>query len=124
MCAEGRRQGVVSNSDWSVEQTLAAAGLCQAGEGPAVEVEFVIDSHVVGVAKPDPRIFGLALNRLGVGPEACVYAGDTLVSDVAGARAAGIHPFHVDPYGDCLERDDHQHATSVSALAELLIGRA
>jgi putative hydrolase of the HAD superfamily len=115
------RVGIVSNSDGTVERTLAAMGLCQVGPGSGVEVEFVVDSHLVGVAKPDPRIFGLALDHLGVGPDACVYAGDTLGADVAGARNVGIHPFHIDPYGDCHQRDDHDHATDVADLADKLL---
>jgi putative hydrolase of the HAD superfamily len=120
--AENFRVGIVSNSDGSVENALAVGGLCQAGAGAGVEVEFVIDSHLVGVAKPDPRIFELALERLGVGPEVCVYAGDLVGADVMGARAAGIHPVHVDPYAACPQRGDHDHATGPSGLADALLG--
>ncbi len=115
------RVGIVSNSDGTVERTLATSGLCQAGPGSGVEIEFVIDSHLVGVAKPDPRIFALALTHLGIEPGACIYAGDTLGTDVAGARAAGIQPFHIDPYDDCHKRGDHDHATDVSDLADKLL---
>jgi putative hydrolase of the HAD superfamily len=121
--AKNFRVGIVSNSDGSVAGTLASAGICQVGAGAGVEVEFVVDSHVVGVAKPDPRIFDIALARLGVGPDVCVYAGDLIGADVAGARAASIHPVHIDPYGDCPQRGDrdHDHATGVSDLADKLL---
>jgi putative hydrolase of the HAD superfamily len=119
--AKNFRVGIVSNSDGSVENTLAVGGLCQVGAGTGVEVEFVIDSHVVGVAKPDPRIFELALERLGVGPDVCVYAGDLIGADVVGARAAGMHPVHIDPYAECPQRHDHDHATGPSGLADALL---
>ena len=37
------------------------------GTGPGVEVEVIVDSTVVGVAKPDPRIFEIALDAHGRG---------------------------------------------------------
>lgn len=49
-----------------------------------------IISGEVGVAKPDPRIFGLALQQLRVLPQQAVYVGDSLEFDLRGASAAGI----------------------------------
>ncbi len=47
-------------------------------------------SSDVGVAKPHPRIFRVALEQLGVAPENAVYVGDRLVADVAGPHAVGM----------------------------------
>ena len=44
----------------------------------------------VGWRKPDPRIFGSALDRLGVAAGDAVHVGDRLDADVGGAAAAGI----------------------------------
>ena len=44
-----------------------------------------------GVAKPDPRIFRILLERAGMEPTEAVYIGDSLSDDVAGAQAAGVH---------------------------------
>jgi epoxide hydrolase-like predicted phosphatase len=53
--------------------------------------EFVVDSCQVGVRKPDPRIFRLALEQLdGVRPEQAVFL-DDFEANVAGARQAGMH---------------------------------
>ena len=79
-------------------------------------VAVIIDSHVVGIEKPDPRIFHLALTEIGVPPERCCFVGDSVHFDVDGARAAGLRPVHVDPYDFC-PHDDHGH---VSGLADVV----
>jgi len=87
------RLACVSNSDGRAEATLAACGV---REG----LEFVVDSHVVGVEKPDPRIFAIALERLGLAPERALYVGDIASVDAVGARAAGMPFTLIDPQGD------------------------
>lgn len=90
--------GVVSNADGSIEERLADLEVLQVGEGPGVEVEFVVDSGVVGVEKPDPRIFDFALEQLGMPPDDIWYVGDTPAFDVVGARRAGLRPILMDPF--------------------------
>jgi putative hydrolase of the HAD superfamily len=51
--------------------------------------EVVVVSGEAGVQKPDPAIFELALDPLGVPPATTVYIGDNPYHDVVGARAAG-----------------------------------
>jgi len=58
----------------------------------------VLDSAVVGISKPDPIIFELALEAVGVDAAHAVFVGDTPTVDVRGARAAGVAPILVDPY--------------------------
>ncbi|MGH8945513.1 MAG: HAD family hydrolase [Acidimicrobiia bacterium] len=99
LIATGVAVGVVSNSDGAVAERLRSQGVLQVGPGPGVEVRCVIDSGQVGVAKPDPRIFEIALDILGgVAPEQVWYVGDTPGIDVVGARRAGIHPVLMDPF--------------------------
>ncbi len=81
--AAGLRLGVVSNSDGRVEQALQAAGLRE-------YFDVVMDSALLGVEKPDPRIFQAALRALGVTPEEALYVGDLYEVDILGANAAGI----------------------------------
>jgi putative hydrolase of the HAD superfamily len=89
---EGVRVAVVSNSDGSVRDSLGRAGLLDL-------FEFVIDSHEVGVSKPDPGIFLAALERMGLEPGDAWYIGDSVFHDVNGARAAGLaRAILVDPY--------------------------
>lgn len=88
----GVRVAVVSNSDGSVAESLAIAGL-------ADEFEFIIDSHEVGLSKPDPGIFEAALARLDLGPDEVWYVGDSVFHDVKGASAASLaRAILVDPY--------------------------
>lgn len=76
----------------------------------------VVDSARVGIAKPDPAIFRLALDVLGLPPERLIHVGDSAAADVAGAEAAGIRALHLDPLDRCPDRR-HGH---LAALAELL----
>jgi putative hydrolase of the HAD superfamily len=115
--AAGHQLAVVSNAEGTMEAQLAEHRVCSIAGGAAARVAIVVDSAVVGVEKPDPRIFELALDALGVDRSRCIYVGDTVLFDVMGARAAGIEPFHVDPYGLC-PLDDHPHIPSVAALVD------
>lgn len=100
LVALGVKLAVVSNADGTVEQQLRDDGIGSVGTEREVGVEFaiVLDSRVVGVAKPDPAIFRLALDALGTAPEHTLHVGDTPAADVDGARAAGIHPVLIDPF--------------------------
>ena len=119
LCATGAKVVIVSNSNGTVEQSLVSTGVCQVGFGTGASVAAVIDSAVVGIAKPDPRIFALALARAGVPADRAVHVGDSVHADVEGARGAGIAPVHFDPYGLCKARD-HGHAESLIEVAELV----
>lgn len=84
-----------------MEAELARHEICSVTGGEHAEVAVVVDSAVVGVEKPDAAIFRFALEALAVKPHRCVYVGDTVYFDVDGARAAGLHALHLDPYGLC-----------------------
>ena len=63
-----------------------------------VDVDCVIDSGAVGVSKPDPRIFQIALDAIGIEAADAWYVGDMPAIDVVGARAAGLWPIVMDPF--------------------------
>ncbi len=92
--------GVVSNASGQIEQTLANLCICQVGPGAGVPVSIVTDSAVIGFAKPDPRIFREAIAELNLDPGRIAYVGDSYVTDVGGARAAGLVPLLYDPFDD------------------------
>lgn len=111
--------GVVSNSDGRVESQLRRTRVCQVGAGPGTDVGVIVDSTVVGLAKPDPEVFRLALGALGIPAADAVHVGDSRTMDVEGARAAGVTPLHMDPFGDCPGRD-HGHLVDLVDLADRL----
>jgi len=79
----GFKLAIVSNADGRVAGDCKRFGLTKF-------FDVIIDSHVVGVEKPDPKIFQLALAALNVAPQQALYAGDIYSIDMIGARAAGI----------------------------------
>ena len=69
--------------------------------------DLVLASGEVGIQKPDPAIFTIALERMGANAGASLYVGDNYWADVVGAQRAGVTPVLFDPYrlfpeADCL----------------------
>ena len=117
LSAAGMPLGVVSNASGQIEAVLRRSGVCQVGPGDGVEVRCVVDSSVVGVAKPDPRIFDhAAVHFEDIDRARIAYVGDSVTMDVSGARAAGLHPILIDPF------DDHPDARfeRIASLGELV----
>jgi HAD superfamily hydrolase (TIGR01549 family) len=112
----GVRAAVISNSNGSVRAILEMLGLTD-------DLDFVIDSGEVGVEKPDPRIFELALARAGVTAAEAAYVGDLYSIDVRGARAAGIRAILLDPAGHWGTRDCDTAPDVVSAVRLALTWR-
>jgi FMN phosphatase YigB (HAD superfamily) len=77
------RLGIVSNFYGNLERLLADAGILELTTA-------IIDSSRVGVFKPDPRIFALALQALGARAERTLMVGDSLTKDCAPARTLGM----------------------------------
>lgn len=89
---DGWRLGVISNSEGRVRQLLSYLGIRE-------YFDVLVDSGVEGVAKPDPAIFRLAMERAGVASSRCLYVGDQPDVDVKAARAVGMDVIHYDPQG-------------------------
>jgi len=75
--------GVVSNFYGNVHILLEEAGI-----GPLLST--IIDSNRVGLSKPDPAIFRMALAKMGCSAAEAMYVGDSFDKDIVGARAAGM----------------------------------
>jgi putative hydrolase of the HAD superfamily len=76
-------------------------------------------SGEVGISKPEPGIFDVALERIGATADESVYVGDNYWADVVGARRAGVTPILFDPHqlfpdADCLTLE------SIDSLLEWL----
>ncbi|MDW3213514.1 MAG: HAD family hydrolase [Ilumatobacteraceae bacterium] len=110
--------GVVSNASGQIEDALLRGGICQTGPGLGATMRVVVDSHVVGVAKPDPRIFEYALHAFSEFDRSRIaYVGDSVTMDVRSSEAAGLHPVLIDPF------DDHagaafERVASVEAIVD------
>jgi putative hydrolase of the HAD superfamily len=116
LLAAGYRLAVVSNSDGRAEEALVVAGLRR-------RFELVVDSQLVGVEKPDPRIFQMALEMLRLPPANALYVGDLYEVDVVGARRAGLDVILLDPLGQHRQRDVRT-APNVVEVANLLLENA
>ena len=90
---EESRIGIVTNNEVAEqEEKLRFIGLW-----PTVDA--LVISQAVGVSKPDPRIFRLALRELRASPRDAVMVGDSWTNDVRGARAARIRPVWFNRFG-------------------------
>jgi putative hydrolase of the HAD superfamily len=112
--ASGRRLAVVSNANGTLRAHFDRLGL-------AGFFDVVLDSTEVGLEKPDPRLFEVALMRSGARAAATVHVGDLYHVDVVGARAAGLRAVLVDPAGLYVGHDCAR-ARSLSALVEQVEG--
>ena len=112
--ADGYRIGVVSNAEGQVARDLDEAGYRGL-------FEIVVDSHIVGIEKPDPAIFRIAMDKMKIRPESAVFVGDVPAVDVEGARAAGITPILLDRFG-LFEEWNVLRLKSTQELPALLAG--
>jgi HAD superfamily hydrolase (TIGR01662 family) len=117
LARDGVPMGVVSNASGQIEQELLRSEICQVGDGIGIAMRCVVDSHVVGVSKPDPQIFEHALDHFAEFERSRIaYVGDSVTMDIGGATAAGLHPVLLDPY------DDHPNAEfeRITSLHDLI----
>ena len=84
--------GVISNSIGTVQEQLDRLGLGR-------YFHTILDSALVGVEKPHPEIFHMALARAGVDASEAVFVGDTYATDVGGAQLAGLKGVLIDRVG-------------------------
>lgn len=87
------RIGIVSNN--LLEEQQGKLRHC----GLASYVDVLVVSEEAGVSKPDPRIFEIALDRIGCRAGEVVMVGDSWAADVIGARDAGIRAIWFNPSG-------------------------
>jgi FMN phosphatase YigB (HAD superfamily) len=118
--ADRRPVAVVTNNNGTAIDQCRDLGLCQVGDGDLPSVAAIVDSGVLGIAKPDPRIFAPALEALGTAAARTLYVGDTVHADVHGATAAGMPVVQLDPF-DHHAQHDHWRLPDLVALASHLV---
>ncbi|MBC8144972.1 MAG: HAD family hydrolase [bacterium] len=112
LLSDGYRLAVISNADGRVRELFRTAGLLD-------RFEVVIDSHELGIEKPDPRIFVHACDVMKTTPERSLYIGDIYEIDVVGARAARMPVVLIDAL-DAHTDADVPRMQSVLELPQLL----
>jgi putative hydrolase of the HAD superfamily len=114
-----RPVAIVTNNNGTAIQQCIDHGICQLDDGPLPKVAAIVDSGVLGISKPDPRIFDPAVDALGTPRARTLYVGDTVHADVRGAEAAGMPVVQLDPFD---HHDDHEHwrLPGLHALADHL----
>jgi putative hydrolase of the HAD superfamily len=111
--AKGLTIGVVSN--WDTRLKIICDGL-----GLTRLVDFIVISAEVGVRKPDPGIFRMALEKAGVRPSDAIHIGDLPEEDCEGARRAGITPLLIDRRKRITPAALPSDVRVVSSLSDLL----
>lgn len=105
--------GVISNMNRTGDALAAEVGLTGL-------VDFVVTSLEVGSEKPYRPIFDAALARAGVSADEAVHVGDQVMSDVEGARMAGVLPVLIDRDGNHPDFVDTIRIEKLGQLARVL----
>lgn len=104
---------LVSNFYGNVDQVLRSYSLRHLFQG-------IIESAVVGVRKPDPRIFALGVTALGLEPHQVLVVGDSLKKDILPARSLGCRTAWIKGRGWTPDEDLHSDPAQIPSLAALM----
>ena len=118
LAASGLRLAILSSAgdDENVQRLIDNARL-------RAYFDPIVVSAAVGIRKPNPRIFDLALKPWGLTPGECAMVGDTLGADILGAQLAGLHDVWLTARAD--HPANHAHdgniipTRRIAALADL-----
>ena len=78
----------------------------------------IIESAVLGIRKPDPRIFEHGVKSLGILPEQTLVIGDSLRKDIEPAESLGCQVLWIKGEGWTKEEDEQTHPNTIYALEE------
>lgn len=116
LCEKGYRIGVIANQSAGTEKRLESCGLMK-------YIQLVVASAEEGVAKPDKRIFYIALKRAGCSPSEAVMIGDRVDNDIIPANEMGMMTIWVrQGFGKYWTISDESEKAdfAVDSLSELL----
>ena len=80
----------------------------------------IIESAVVGIRKPDPRIFSLGVEALGLPPQQVLVVGDSYKKDIVPAESIGCRVAWLKGKGWTPEEDAQMHPAIISTLSQVL----
>ena len=86
--SKGVRIGLVSDVAWGLPSTFPVEDMRHFGMN--CYFDDMVFSTDVGLRKPNPRIFKIALFNLGVGAEEAAFVGNSLQADIRGARSVSM----------------------------------
>ena len=114
----GFKLGLLSNWDYRLRGLIAGTALDKC-------FDTLIISEEVGVEKPHPRIFELALGSLQVSPAHALHVGDSYREDYLGARAMGMHAILLERHDESMPQhpprpDEDNECRTIHSLTELL----
>jgi HAD superfamily hydrolase (TIGR01509 family) len=107
---------VASNANGTVAAHFERIGLASA-------FDLILDSHDVGIEKPDPAFFAHGLRAIGVRAEDALHVGDFYAIDVVGARAAGLQAWLLDAAGVNADRDCPRFPTLAAVVDRIAAER-
>lgn len=104
---------LVSNFYGNVESVLSDFGLRHFFDS-------IIESAVVGVRKPDPKIFALGVEALGLEPEQVLVVGDSYKKDIVPAESLGCKVLWLKGKGWTADEDAVMHPNIIKNISEVL----
>jgi putative hydrolase of the HAD superfamily len=115
---EGYKVGLLSNCSIEIPIVWPETAFAEMIENP------IFSSREL-LKKPDPRIYHLACERLGVAPEQCLYIADGENFELTAAAKAGFHPVLVRNAAQDVSRELHREArewqgSAIASVAEVL----
>jgi HAD superfamily hydrolase (TIGR01549 family) len=106
------RLGIISNFYGNVATLCREAGL-------ADSLEVILDSTEIGVSKPDPEIFRIAVRKLNLVPAQTVFVGDSYERDITPAQQLGLRTIWLKGPNPRIPENAKQPDYEISSLMEL-----
>jgi len=107
----GYMLAVISNNDGYTEEKCEEVGIRR-------YLDYVFDSTMLDMVKPDPGIFKHAADRMGISPSEAVHVGDMYGTDVMGALHAGADVIWFN--GRRMDKFDDAEVPEVSELSQII----
>lgn len=125
LTAEGLKLGLISNCSIEVPDLFQATPMA-----PLMQV--CVFSSEVGRMKPDPELYRLACQRLGIEPQQALFLGDGGHNELSGASSLGMAAVLILPEGETFGLDEYRpeattwpgdRITSLDQLVDLMVER-
>jgi HAD superfamily hydrolase (TIGR01549 family) len=108
----GYRLGIISNFYGNVAALCKEAGLSDS-------LEVILDSVEIGVSKPDPEIFRIALRKLNLSPAQAIFVGDSYERDIMPAQQLGVRTIWLKGPNPRIPENAEPPDCEISSLMEL-----